>query len=120
MHYKIHIAIFLVYIFLGKSLLVDAKGLNLWSNQHSVSFFNPYCKKMNSPIKTKKTIEVSPSKISLTQVKTLLGFCNSQFQTDLFALPILTFSQQEIFTKYFSSRLLSLYLDDLSPPPRHI
>tara|TARA_R110000765_G_scaffold247661_1_gene349625 strand:- start:156 stop:473 length:318 start_codon:yes stop_codon:yes gene_type:complete len=103
---------------MGKLLAVDANGLNILFSQNDISFINPHCQKRNSPKETKKSPVFSQTDASLSHAILLSGSCNSQFNFDFSTWETNFCEPIAIFNQHFSSRLLYLYLDNASPPPR--
>ena len=118
MKIKTYITALLVLIFMGKFLAVDANGLNILFNHSDISFVNSHCKKRNSPKETKKSAVFSQTDVSGSHAILLNGFCNSQFHFNFYTWATNFREPVAVFNQYFSSRLLYLYLDNASPPPR--
>jgi len=118
MSYKVKIAILLIYIFVGKSLAVDAKGLNNLLDPSIISFYNPYCKKVNNIKSSHKPIQIDQNETQNSQSIIILSFCNNEFKFEFSTLKFYVFKHVKSFNKFIISRLLYLYLDQDSPPPR--
>jgi hypothetical protein len=118
MRHKLHIAIFLVYIFLGKFLAVDANGLKIVFSQSDISFHKMYCKKKNSTRQTNKLADFTQNSSLSSHGFVLTNICTSELQFELFGWEGNFSEPASTFNKYFSSRLLYLYLDNALPPPQ--
>lgn len=118
MNTKTYIAVFLTFIFLAKFAAIDADGLNFLFSGSDISFVNPHCESENTQKQSKKTANFSQADSVTTQVIALNGFCNSQFQLELYTWETTISKPIAIFNEHFSSNLSYHYLDNDSPPPR--
>lgn len=115
---KTYIAVLLTLIFMAKFVAIDANGMSVLFSGSNISFVKSHCKKKNSAKQTNKTTDFSQADVSTWQVIELSGFCSSQFQFELVSWEANFSEPVAIFNEHLSSRLLYLYLDNASPPPR--
>jgi len=113
-----YIAVLLFSIFLVKFLAIDANGLNILFSGSDITFANPHCKKKNSPKLSKNTTDFSQAELATSQVIQLNGFCNSQFQIELFSWVTDISEPTTTYNEHSPSMLTYPYLDNIFPPPR--
>ncbi len=113
-----YIAVLLFFIFLVKFLAIDANGLNILFSGSDIIFVSPNCKKKNFPKLLKNTADFSQAELFSSQVIHLNGFCNSQFQIELFSWATNIFKPTITYSEHSPSMLSYLYLDTIFPPPR--
>ena len=103
---------------MAKFVAIDANGLNVLFSGSDITFVNPHCKKENAPKQSKKTVDFSQVDLLISQVIALNSFCTSQFQFELFSWETHYSEPIAVLNGHFTSRLINLYLDNDSPPPR--
>ncbi|MFL1895033.1 hypothetical protein ACJRPK_04980 [Aquimarina sp. 2-A2] len=99
---------------------MDSNWLNLVFNGNDIAFFNPKCKKENSPKLVKDTADFSQIDISSMQVVALSGYCTPLFQFHIFSWEVNNPNPVPDVNSFFTSRLSYRYLENVSPPPRFI
>lgn len=115
---KTYIAVFLTFIFLAKFAAIDADGLNFLFSGSDVTFENQHCKKEKSLKDSEQKVLFSQADLAETQVFALNGFCNSQFQLELYTWETAISKSTTVFSEHLTSILSYLYIDNDSPPPR--
>ncbi|WP_037314412.1 hypothetical protein [Salegentibacter sp. Hel_I_6] len=114
---KALISLFLIPLFLGKLLIVDASLINLLS-KGTISFVNPYCEKKALSSDKEKTYEFVQNVENQNLMVEISSFCTPQFNFNIFSW---TPRLSEVFFEkntIYSSKLSYLYLDSHSPPPK--
>ncbi|TBW26391.1 hypothetical protein [Gramella sp. KN1008] len=118
MNWKSYIAIFLIPLFLGKLLMIDANVISLLNNE--IEVVNPYCKKEKLSKNTKKKPQLEQHVETYNSKFSINSFCTPQ-------LNLLHYTWEPGLTEFINthhtqliSRLSYLYLDSHSPPPRQV
>ncbi|SDR71910.1 hypothetical protein [Gramella sp. MAR_2010_147] len=118
MNLKIYIALFFILLFGGKLLIVDSGVIEILSHD-LITVVNPFCKKNSEIVKDKRTVnfQLQENEIKSQQLS-IASLCSPQLKLEIF------FSETEFreniihAPNVFTSRLSTIYLDHLSPPPK--
>lgn len=111
---KTLISLFLIPLFIGKLLVVDASVLNLLS-QGKVTVVKTNCKKKTSGSDSYDFEQYVDSKNSVIEIG---SFCTPQFNFNVFSWSLSVSEDMNMQDDQLTSRLSYLYLDSHSPPPR--
>tara|TARA_R110001606_G_scaffold225668_1_gene373732 strand:- start:3204 stop:3566 length:363 start_codon:yes stop_codon:yes gene_type:complete len=115
---KTYIAAILAFLFLAKFFAIDANGLNILFGGDEITFIKPSCKKENSSKLGNNTMDFSQVDSESPQEILMRGFCNSQFQFELYTWETTFLKFIPVFNEHSPSNLSYRYLDNDSPPPR--
>ena len=111
---KTLIALFLIPLFLGKLLIVDASVMNLLS-QGKVTVVKTHCKKKPSGSDSYDFEQHVDSSNSVIEIG---SFCTPQFNFNVFSWSLSVSEDINMEDEQLTSILSYLYLDSHSPPPR--
>ncbi len=103
---------------MAKFIAIDADGLNVFFSGSDISFVKIHCRKENPPKQSKEIANFLKADLSASRIITLNTLCTSQFQLDLFFWEMDSSASMAVFNVNSTSKLSSLYLDKVSPPPR--